>query len=179
MKLSDGCYFFSKKIAQLNTSDENPPHAKQLKLQRSVRLYASAFLQENMQGLMMLPTEEHLKQLQAKRKLEVQRQIAAEKQAALEAQQRALEEQKRKETRVEYKVEYKKSEQSPTTETGWAPPSAATSGFDIDPMLQQMNIIRDYIKKAKQARKWDEMHMLEANLKELETEYKRQQNCSS
>jgi rabenosyn-5 len=40
-----------------------------------------------------------------------------------------------------------------------------------DPMLQQINIIRNYIKQAREAHKYDEMHMLEENLKELEIEY--------
>ena len=42
-------------------------------------------------------------------------------------------------------------------------------------MIQQMNIIRSYIKQAKQAGKLDEVQMLEQNLKELQNEYLRQQ----
>lgn len=37
-----------------------------------------------------------------------------------------------------------------------------------------MNIIKGYLKQAKQAQKWDEVEMLEANLKHLEDEYYRQ-----
>jgi rabenosyn-5 len=42
-------------------------------------------------------------------------------------------------------------------------------------MVQQMNIIRGYIKQARQAEKLDEVKMLEQNLKDLQREYLRQQ----
>ncbi|XP_014667891.1 PREDICTED: rabenosyn-5-like [Priapulus caudatus] len=112
-KLYETIDVISKKIAALNMGDEVAPHAQQARLQRCVRLYAAAFLQERgAQGL-----------------------------------------------------------------RGWAPAAAAvtTSGVDVDPMLQQMSIIRDYIRKAKQARRFDEVQMLQANLEELQVEYKRQQ----
>jgi rabenosyn-5 len=44
-----------------------------------------------------------------------------------------------------------------------------------DPMLQQMDIIRNYIKQAKQAKKMDEVETLERNLLELEAEYYKNQ----
>ena len=46
-------------------------------------------------------------------------------------------------------------------------------------MVQQMNIIRGYIKQAKQARKWDEVQMLEQNLKELQQEFWQQSQKTS
>ena len=47
-----------------------------------------------------------------------------------------------------------------------------------DPMLQQINIIRGYVKQAKQAQKYDEVRMLEENLKDLQQEWWRQQNAA-
>ena len=47
-----------------------------------------------------------------------------------------------------------------------------------DPMLQQINIIRGYVKQAKQAQKYDEVRMLEENLKDLQQEWWRQQNSA-
>ena len=44
-----------------------------------------------------------------------------------------------------------------------------------DPMVQQMNIIRSYVKQAREAQKWDEVQMLEDNLRELQLEYWRQE----
>ena len=42
-----------------------------------------------------------------------------------------------------------------------------------DPMLQQMEIIKNYIRQARQANKHDEVAMLEQNLRELTKEYNR------
>ena len=41
-----------------------------------------------------------------------------------------------------------------------------------------MNIIRGYLKQAKQAQRWDEVDMLEDNLKHLEDEFYRQSSIS-
>lgn len=40
-----------------------------------------------------------------------------------------------------------------------------------DPLVQQMSIIRGYIRQAKQTGHLDELGTLEANLKELKQEY--------
>ena len=57
--------------------------------------------------------------------------------------------------------------------SGWKPDAANTSAayHGEDPMVQQMNIIRGYIRQAQEARRWDEVHMLEENLRELQQEY--------
>jgi len=49
----------------------------------------------------------------------------------------------------------------------------SSSAYD-DPMIQQMNIIRGYIQQARSANRFDEVSMLENNLKELQVEYRRQ-----
>ena len=45
-------------------------------------------------------------------------------------------------------------------------------------MLQQMEIIRGYIRQARQAQRLDEVAMLEQNLRDLQLEYTRQQQQS-
>ena len=59
--------------------------------------------------------------------------------------------------------------------SGWKPDAAETRGAGQhatdDPMVQQMNIIRGYIRQAQDARRWDEVGMLEQNLRELQQEY--------
>ena len=54
-------------------------------------------------------------------------------------------------------------------ENGWKPETQVSD--NDDPMLQQINIIKSYIKQAKQQSKWDEVHMLEENLNQLEKAY--------
>ena len=60
-----------------------------------------------------------------------------------------------------------------TNNKGWGPVQV-TMSESPDPMIQQMDIIRGYIKQAKQERKFEEVALFEQNLKELELEYMRQ-----
>ncbi|XP_022297923.2 rabenosyn-5-like [Crassostrea virginica] len=173
----------SKKILNLGLNNEEEPSQKQLLLQRSIRAFATNFMQDNMLGLQALPSEEQYLKLQEERKLEIQKRIAAERQATFEAQQR---EKKAKEQR-EQKDAMQRNEQLKQAEArersgsqklaGWIPNESSHINFNNtdDPMIQQMNIIRSYIKQAKQAGKLDEVQMLEQNLKELQNEYLRQQ----
>lgn len=59
---------------------------------------------------------------------------------------------------------------------GWKPEGETEHASRIaDPMLQQMEIIRGYIRQARQAQRLDEVTMLEQNLRDLQLEYIRQQ----
>ncbi|XP_059165514.1 rabenosyn-5-like [Physella acuta] len=59
---------------------------------------------------------------------------------------------------------------------GWKPvEDTARVSTATDPMLQQMEIIKGYIRQAKQANRTDEIIMLEQNLQDLYAEYMRQQ----
>lgn len=173
----------SKKILNLGLNNEEEPSQKQLLLQRSIRTYATNFMQDNMLGLQSLPSDEQYLKLQEARKLEIQKRIAAERQATFEAQQR---EKKAKEQREQKEMALKNDQlkQAEARErsgsqklAGWIPNESTHINFNNkdDPMIQQMNIIRSYIKQARQAGKLDEVQMLEQNLKELQNEYLRQQ----
>ncbi|XP_013417356.1 rabenosyn-5-like [Lingula anatina] len=190
VKLYEQIDALSKRISSMGLNDTEPPPAKMVQLQKAIRFHASQFIQENLMGLTPLPTQEQLVQLQAKRKAEIQRKIMLERQATMERQEkekRAREEKERKQ-QEEIKRHQRKSSndvirvRSPSRghqvpNKGWMPPdqskaSAATP--DDDPMVQQMNNIKHYIKQAKDAQKWDEVHMLEENLKMLQSEFWRQ-----
>lgn len=141
-----------------------------------------------MMGLQSLPSEETVTKVQEARRLETQRRIEAERKAAQEAERKkgedeqGKEEQKRRAQQQQQQsstrngpTELKLNQKDYVSEEGWKP-------FEIgqrpatqseDPMVQQMNIIRGYIKQARQAQKWDEVLMLEDNLKELQQEYVR------
>eukprot|EP00794_Sanderia_malayensis_P006038 gene6038-6739_t len=56
---------------------------------------------------------------------------------------------------------------------GWGPVHVTMSSSP-DPMLQQMDIIKGYIKQARLEKKYEEVALFEMNLKELELEYMRQ-----
>ena len=108
--------------------------------------------------------------------------IEEEKRAAAERHNKRLEEQERKK-----KLEQR--QQPPAGPRGrpegaevvqgaqgWKPMEVGVTTHDTtkDPMIQQMNNIKAYIKQAKHAGKWDEVQMLDENLKMLQQEYWRQ-----
>ena len=133
-----------------------------------------------MLGLPTLPTPEELKKLQEQRRLEIEKRIQYEKQLALEEQKRLSASPQRQQIRLNNSYSEPNSrgdEVLVSPDDGWNPEFASNrkedngSGDNIDPMLQQMNIIRNYIRQARDAHKYDEVHMLEENLKELEIEY--------
>ena len=166
------CYFFvsSKRIGTLGMDAPEPPSNRTAQLQRMIRTHASNFLQQHVMGLTSLPTEEELAKLREAKLLEAQRRIEEERRAAIEREaQRKKEEQQRQEEKKEHfktrmtatttttVVPFEQKQQSP----GWKPLEVGNIGnADDDPMVQQMNIIRSYIKQAKQAQKWDEVQIV-------------------
>lgn len=181
IRLSETIDMLSKRIVTLNR--DNPSSGtRDCLLQKGVRTRASSFLQDHVIGLPSLPTEDEFKALQIKRREEIQKQIAIEKQKALEALQRLgvnepvrREESPKKETPVSLprpSVRRKSAVDPVTTETGWGPEVNSVHSTDHqDPMVQQMNNIRNYIKQAREAHLYDEVQILEANLRELQREY--------
>ncbi|XP_025833132.1 rabenosyn-5-like isoform X2 [Agrilus planipennis] len=62
--------------------------------------------------------------------------------------------------------------------TGWSPDNASENNVpDVsdDPLLQQMNIVRNYIQQARKANRFEEVASLEENLKMLKETYMSQQ----
>ncbi|XP_076448016.1 rabenosyn-5-like [Babylonia areolata] len=200
VKLYEAVDSLSKRILQFGLNADPPPNPKQIYLQKALRIYASNFMQENLMGLQNLPTEEEVKRLQEIRKVEIQRKIAAERQAAMEAQER--ERLQREKDLSAFAVASSSSSESPArsehTATkaqghrredstasnsslgqGWKPEGETEHASRIaDPMLQQMEIIRGYIRQAKQAQRLDEVAMLEQNLRDLQLEYTRQRQMN-
>ena len=56
---------------------------------------------------------------------------------------------------------------------GWGVESVRHVNEDDDPMLQQMDIIRNYIRQARREHRYDEVAILEENLRELQAEHER------
>lgn len=186
----------NKRIAVLGLDNPQPPTPRSLRLQQMISAHASAFLQENLLGLPSLPTEDELAKLQTAKRVEAQQRIADEKRVAAERERRKREEQllsEELERTANAAVRRNSTRDSATLPTrvrfdpksgdlvglaaGWKPTEVAqgrTTSSD-DPMVQQMNIIRGYIRQAKDAGKWDEVQMLQENLKELQLEFWEQQ----
>ena len=171
----------SKRIANLGLDLEEIPSAKQLQLQKFIRVYASQYLHENMLTLQNLPSEDEYNKLKQQRDREIQMRLAMERRAAMEAREREAREQLRKSSSGDKLPSSPKPDSSQVVkDSGWIPyesPARPTESAD-DPMVQQMNIIRDYIRQARQAQKYDEVRMLEDNLRELQQEYYHQKRVS-
>lgn len=189
LKLYEYIDILSKKIMVLGLNDDVPPPTRQLYLQRAIRTFSSNFLKENMSGIQQLPSEEEYNKMQESHSLEMQHKFALERQAAMVAQEQ---EQRRasldsltysrQQTQQQQlsplsREGYTRTESNGSIGKGWTPlETSAYAKNTSDPMLQQMEIIRGYIKQAKQAHKTDEVEMLEQNLRELQLEYRKQQN---
>lgn len=167
----------SKKILSLGMNEEPKPHPKSLQLQRMIRYSATLFVQEKLLGLTSLPTKEKYEELKENRKQEMEKKLQLEKQAA---QKRKLDEKQRN------------LSARPSTATngdllpsrtvvikktgGWLPSSTLPQNAEnSDPLLQQINNIKCFIKQAKEVNRTDEVHMLEENLRQLQEEYDQQQ----
>ncbi|XP_074656715.1 rabenosyn-5-like [Tubulanus polymorphus] len=168
LKLYDHVEVYSKRIANLGLDEAEPPHPKVLQLQKSVRLSTMQYLQSNKVKLQNLPTEAELKRRREQRELERRQRI--EEQLALE---RTREEESRRKRRLSLpETSRSAASASVVRDSGWTPFEIGNQvASNDDPMIQQMNIVRFYIRQAKQAQKYDEVKILEDNLKDLQLEY--------
>lgn len=175
----------------MGLDNPEPPTPTHQRLQQMIAAQASVFLQENLLSLPKLPTEEELERLHEAKRLETQRRIAEERR--IEQEQRRRREEADKTTNTtskEVTSQHRRTASTPEVNVnrtevevlcGWKPDAANTTAghHGEDPMVQQMNIIRGYIKQAQEARRWDEVHMLEENLRELQREYWEQEEHNS
>ncbi|XP_026747650.1 rabenosyn-5 [Trichoplusia ni] len=143
-KLAEGIDLLSKQIAAFPAE----PGSRQARLQTAIRHAAAHYIKEDLISLRKLPTEAQIEEVRQ------QRYERAEKQIQMERERMERQRQRKEEI---------------------AGPSAArvdTRQDDEDsPLLEQMNIIREYIKEARRDMKYEEVAILEANLKELKKEY--------
>lgn len=57
--------------------------------------------------------------------------------------------------------------------------SSVASGEDCDPLIEQINIIKGYIKQAKEDGHQEVLQTLERNLRELQTEFYNRQRAET
>ncbi|XP_062890860.1 rabenosyn-5 [Mobula hypostoma] len=151
MKLYERIDLLSKKMASLGLSGEPPPHPKALQLQKMIRFSAAHFLQEKLLGLTSLPSLEKLEELKEKRR---QRDLGVPP-----------------------------TGQGPSRvtvgeETGWlASPLAPAQRPGLqpqDPLLEQIDNIRNFLAQARAAGRQSEALALEENLDQLTRELEAQ-----
>ncbi|XP_050730072.1 rabenosyn-5-like isoform X1 [Eriocheir sinensis] len=192
LKKGDSLNSMANRIKNLgaNSDSQEPPGPRQELLLRRIHSTTSLFLKEHILTLPKLPTQEELKQLQERRRREAEARLTAEKEAERQAEARAAKILRRRDkdsphstpSHTHYlssvptlRKEY--TEEQIVVDTGWGADSSAHNVTETDdPLIQQMNIIRNYIKQAKEASRYDNIPLLEANLRELQEEYKKQQH---
>ncbi|CAL1605573.1 unnamed protein product [Knipowitschia caucasica] len=161
----------SKKILTLGLKTEPPPRPKNLQLQKMIRYSATLFVQEKLLGLMSLPTKDKYEELKEKRAQEQEKRLQQERMAAQEALKRRQERDEKSRTNGEIpQVRVPRM----TKAGGWLPSSDGLSELE-DPLLQQIENIQSFLRQAREAKRADEVAMLEENLRQLEDEYDQQQ----
>lgn len=168
LKLAENIDALSSKIAVLGKGTEKPPQGQALRLQNMVRAASAVYLKTNLLSLPGLPTEEQFAEAQNKRR---------------EAINARIHEEKKRQSRLSNQMNSVKSGPSLPKQTsdptvslgqGWVPEKTKVNEYD-DPLIEQINIIRSYIKEAKAAHKYDEVASLEENLQELKKEFWKKQ----
>ena len=177
----------SKSIASLGVNTDDAPSPKSLQLQTRIRMVTAGYLQQSMGRLQQLPSIDKLAELQEERKQAALRRVEEERKRveALERKQaesrrppgpRGIPEGAEKDVSGRV-IKPENHRRTASSGGGWKPVEITSELGKIDnadPMLQQINIIRSYVKQAREAEKWDEVNMLEDNLKMLQQEYWRQ-----
>ncbi|XP_015127784.1 rabenosyn-5 isoform X2 [Diachasma alloeum] len=174
-KIGENVDNISKRILAIGTADvDNPPQGQALRLHQMVRASAMIFLKEHLLTIPSLPSEEVYLALQEKRQQRIEERVAFERQLEIEEALR----ERRKEQRVDNKSgmsssSVKNNEPIMEKSDGWGPSSAVAMlpSSTMDPIIEQMNNLRSYIKQARAECKYDEVATLEGNLKELQSAY--------
>ena len=161
------------------SSEEGNAPTQQTQLQSKLRLFARGYLQENLANLQALPTADEFEKLKAERRKELREKIEREKQASKRSLE--LQQSPRKLSTTPAKApspapQVAKAREATIQDGGWAPSDRKQRTGEVDdPILQQMNNIKEYIVDAKRADRWDEVATLESNLRELQNLYALQQ----
>jgi rabenosyn-5 len=184
MRMAETIDRVSRKIVSLGENDIPLPSPTQMQVQAKIRLSATHYLRENMIGLASLPSQEELIKVQEERRLEIERKIKLEKQQALEEQAKHSRSSSPTSSRrlmpATVRLESSSSNVSfelVSPDTGWGPETSdrnqkKSNRYDeVDPVLFQIRQVQSYIKRAREEHRYDEVNMLETNLKELEIEY--------
>lgn len=135
-------------------------------LQKSIRLAAIKFIKENMLTLPPIPCEEDIKRNQQLRITEISQKIERDRIAAREAFDRYD-----LCGNTSYPATSKKSGSTMKSVDNWSGFQQQQQSSACDPLIEQINIIKGYIKQAREGMRFEEVATLEEHLKELKHEY--------
>ncbi|XP_070506438.1 rabenosyn-5 [Chironomus tepperi] len=142
-------------------------------LHKSLRMAAIKFIKEYMLELPQIPVEDEIKKIQHKRVMELNQKIERDRRLAQEAFEKydLIGD-------ASYPATSSKTGSALRTVDNWSGYQEQNQSNANDPLIIQINIVKGYIKQAREAMRFEEIESLEANLKELQHEYwlKTQQN---
>lgn len=150
----------SKKVL----SQKSAKGSREEALQKSIRLATIKFIKEYMLSLPPIPLEDEIKKIQQKRLIEVRQKIERDRRLANEAFERYD-----LGGNAGYPATSKNTGSAMTSVDNWSGYQQQMSASD--PLVEQINIIKGYIKQARDAMRFEEIATLEENLRELQHEY--------
>ncbi|GIY70258.1 rabenosyn-5 [Caerostris darwini] len=172
-KLAERIDAHSKRIAKLESTDEENS-SRAVQLQSGVRMAASQFLRTSVLVLPNPPSQEEFARYQSMRLDQVHRRIQQEKEAEmLWNQKESSKSPSPVKSPAPVKTPAQRVAEPVTPDTGWCVSTDAAKEEE-DPMIQQIKNIHGYIEQARLDQRYDEVKMLENNLKELQLEHSRQ-----
>ena len=168
---------YSKKVLALGqttttaedgTTRTNMPGKSSQKIQRGIHAYVTNYLQNNMFTLKSIPTEEEYTALQKERAMLVKRRAEREK----AQQEKAMKERALMHQEV-LRRERDSRQNSPAVRRRESNLEQKRQSFDPESnaILEQINNVADFLDKAKESGRFDEVRSLERNLNELQIEY--------
>uniref|UniRef100_A0AAG5DVX7 Rabenosyn Rab binding domain-containing protein n=1 Tax=Anopheles atroparvus TaxID=41427 RepID=A0AAG5DVX7_ANOAO len=147
------------------------PGSREEALKKAIRLACVSYIKERMLSIPPLPVEEEIKKIQVRRRQETARREERERLLALEAYERyeLLQAGNADPSSASY------NNGSSGTQAGAATGANSTA----DPLIDQINIVKGYIRQAREAMRFEEVATLEQNLGELTQEFYNRQRLGS
>lgn len=174
LKMYETLGLLSKKVIALgsvNTDDgrsENQRKQSQ-KVQRGIHDFVTNYLQNNMFTLKSIPSEEEFASLQAERSTLLRKRTEREK----AQQEKAMKERAMMHKEVLRKGRDSRDSSPLVTRRRVSGNQEERLNHESDTLLEQINNVKEFIRKAKENGELEEVRALERNLNELQSEYNR------
>ncbi|XP_058064263.1 rabenosyn-5 [Anopheles bellator] len=164
-------------------------------LKKAIRLASISYIKERMLSIPSLPVEEEIKRIQQRKRQETARRLEQERLLALEAYERyeLLSGLGESGSTVTYNGSSSSSTASTaemtngrfgatvSTMDNWSGTQVdiASGNSSSDPLIDQINVVKGYIRQAREAMRFEEVATLERNLSELTQEFYQRQRPTS
>ncbi|XP_017485044.1 PREDICTED: rabenosyn-5 [Rhagoletis zephyria] len=147
-------------------------------LKKSIRLSCIQLIKDKMLSIPPLPAEEEIRKIQDRKRMEAEQRIETERRLAMEAYERqALANNTNDfQNKANNDGDYAYGSDLRSLDNWSAQPVNISQSED--PLIEQINIIKAYIKQARQEMNFDVVETLELNLRELQREFYERQRSS-